>query len=64
MLAIFTLKVLSFGILGLLTITVLALFFVSLRKEITAGQPLTDLFPFVLIIVTFGILIVLLSASA
>jgi len=61
---IFTLKVLSHGIVGLLAITILALFFVSLRKEIKSGQPVSGLFPLVLIIVTFCILIVLLSASA
>jgi len=55
---------LSFGVVGLLTITVFALSLVSLRKEYRSGQPLTGLFPLALIIAIFCILIALLTASA
>jgi hypothetical protein len=57
-------KALTLALVGLLVITVLALSLVSLRKEIHTGQPLTGLFPLVLIIATFCILIALLTASA
>jgi hypothetical protein len=64
MTGVLTLKTLTFGVVGVLTITVFALSLVSLRKEYRSGQSLTGLFPLALIIAIFGILIVLLTASA
>jgi hypothetical protein len=57
-------KALSLTLVGFLVITALALSVVSLRKEYHSGQPLTGIFSLVLIIITFCVLIALLTASA
>ena len=56
-------KILGLGFIGLLTLTVFALSLVSVHKDFRAGQPVTGLFPLVLIILTLCILITLLMAS-
>jgi hypothetical protein len=57
-------KALSLTLVVLLVITVLALSVVSLREEYRSGQALTGVFSLVLIIITFCVLIALLTASA
>lgn len=58
-------KAVSHGLIGLLAITFFALSllaFISLAKNIRAGEPERDLFPFVLVIVTVCVLLALLTA--
>jgi len=62
---VFVFKSLSYGFIGLLAITfpVLALLaLISLVRQTRAGEPVRDLFPFVLVIVAFCVLVALLTA--
>jgi len=56
------LRVLSYGVVGLLWITGLALTFASLRKEERYDEPLTGLFLLTLVIIGFCSFIALCSA--
>jgi hypothetical protein len=58
-------KGVSYALIGLLAITFFTLSLlasISLAKNIRAGQPERDLFPFVLVIVTVCALLALLTA--
>jgi hypothetical protein len=55
-------KAISYALIGILALTCLILSVVSLRIEIISASPLNGLFPFVLIIVGFCVLIALATA--
>jgi hypothetical protein len=55
-------KVLSYGLIGLLALTVLILSIVSLRREIFAGQPVNGLLPVVLVLAALCASIALFAA--
>jgi hypothetical protein len=55
-------KALSYGLVGLLALTVLILSIVSLRREIISGKPPNGFSPVILIIAALCAFIVLLTA--
>ena len=60
--SVFAFKALSYGLVGLLAIIVLALSLVSLRRDIHCGRPLTGLVRFALVIAVFCVLVTLYTA--
>jgi len=62
--AVFAFKALSYGLVGLLAIRVLALSLISLRRDIHSGRPLTGLVRFALVIAVFSVLVTLYTAYA
>ena len=57
--------VFTYGLIGLLAITFVALALlalISLGKDARTGEPLKDLFPFALVIATLCVLLTLLTA--
>ena len=60
--AAFAFKALSYGLVGLLAIRVLALSLISLRRDIHSGRPLTGLVRFALVIAVFCLLVTLYTA--
>jgi hypothetical protein len=60
--SVFAFKALSYGLVGLLAIIVLALSLISLRRDIHCGRPLTGLVRFALVIAVFSVLVTLYTA--
>lgn len=63
--SILVFNALSYGLIGLLAITFVALALlalISLAKDARTGEPLRDLFPFALVIATLCVLLSLLTA--
>ena len=60
--SVFAFKALSYSLVGLLAIKVLALSLISLRRDIHSGRPLTGLVRFALVIAVFCVLVALYTA--
>jgi len=60
--AVFAFKALSYGLVGLVAIKVLALSLISLRRDIHSGRPLTGLVRFALVVAVFCVLVTLYTA--
>jgi uncharacterized membrane protein (DUF106 family) len=60
--AAFAFKALSYGLVGLLAIRVLALSLIALRRDIHTGRPLTGMVRFALVIAVFCVLVTLYTA--
>ena len=60
--SVFAFKALSYSLVGLLAIKVLALSLISLRRDIHSGRPLTGVVRFALVIAVFSVLVTLYTA--
>jgi hypothetical protein len=60
--AVFAFKALSYGLVGLLALKIIALSLISLRTDIHSGRPLTGLIRFALVIAVFCVLAALYTA--
>lgn len=60
--AVLAFKALSYGLIGLLAITLLALCLISVAKEAHAGEPFRGILPFASVIAGFCVLVALSSA--
>lgn len=59
--AVLFFKALSYGLIGLLAITFLALCLISLAKEAHAGEPASGIFPFAVVIAVLCVLLALFT---